>query len=445
MRFHRTGFTLAASGLLAMAGTAFGQSAQIPAPPQSRPVLVKNAVIHPASDDFPDTIRGWVLFDQGRIQAMGDSPVGALPADCEVVDASGLHLVPGFVALATQVGLIETSQVDATDDQSESGDRTPETAPWLAVNPDSDLIPVARSAGILHSLIMPVGGTIPGRASLIRLDGWTTEDLAVVRDAGMVIRWPLAGSFRAPWMRRSESEQRDRSERQRREIEEFFDEAMAWKAARDADATTPGDLRLEAMQPILAGERPVYFIANSRGQIESSLAFAAQRGLRPIILGGADAAQCLATIRKTGAAVVIDGIHRLPMARHAAWDSPFVLAAKLHEADVPFAIAPGDEPAHIRSLIHNAATASAHGLPRDIALRAITRNAAEIAGVGERLGRIDPGHSATFFLCDGDPLEMASPPLVAWIDGRRIDLGDRQKRMYEKYREKYQQQALIDE
>jgi len=95
--------------------------------------------------------------------------------------------------------------------------------------------------------------------------------------------------------------------------------------------------------------------------------------------------------------------------------------------------------------VHGAATAAAHGLPRDVALRAITRNAAEISGVGERLGRIDPGHSATFFLCDGDPLEMSSPPLVAWIDGRQIDLGDRQKRMFEKYREKYRQQALIEQ
>lgn len=442
-RFTLSLFVIAA--LFTTTDVLHAQSAQIPAPPQTRAVLIRNAVIHPASDELPETITGWVLFQGGRIQAMGDSPVGDLPPNTEIIDAAGLHLVPGFLALSTQLGLVETSQVEATDDQRESGDRTPETAPWVAVNPDSDLIPVARSAGILHSLIMPTGGTIPGRASMIRLDGWTTEDLVVLRDAGLVVRWPLSEPFRAPWMRRNEDQQRDRSASQRKEIEQFFDDAIAWRAAREADPTTPGDLRFEAMQSILSGQRPVFMIANSRGQIESSLAWASQRGLRPVILGGANAMACIPTLKETGAAVIIDGVHRLPMARHSAWDEPFALAASLHEAGVPFAIAPGDEPAHIRSLVHGAATAAAHGLPRDVALRAITRNAAEISGVGERLGRIDPGHSATFFLCDGDPLEMSSPPLVAWIDGRQIDLGDRQKRMFEKYREKYRQQALIEQ
>ena len=341
MKNHTMNICAIGTAILLSAGFARAQSAQVPAPPQQQPVLVINAVIHPASDEFPETITGWVLFDEGRIQAMGDSPVGNLPPGTEIIDASGLHLVPGFVALATQVGLVETSQVEATDDKSESGDRTPEAAPWLAVNPDSDLIPVARSAGILHSLIIPVGGTIPGRASMIRLDGWTTEDLAVVRDAGLVVRWPLSGSIRAPWMRRNAGEQRDRSERQRKEIERFFDDAIAWKDAREADPTTPGDLRFEAMQPVLAADRPVFFIANSRGQIESSLAFATQRGLRPVILGGAHAADCIPTIKATDAAVIIDGVHRLPMARHAAWDAPFTLAAELHEAGIPLPLPQG--------------------------------------------------------------------------------------------------------
>ena len=161
-------------------------------------------------------------------------------------------------------------------------------------------------------------------------------------------------------------------------------------------------------------------------------------------MGGAAAAECIPTLKATGAAVVIDGVHRLPMARHDAWDSPFTLANTLHEAGVPFAIAPGDEPAHVRGLPHHAATAAAHGLPKAIALRAITRSPAEIIGASERLGSIEEGRSATFFLCAGDPLEMGSPPLSAWIDGRMIDLGDRQKRFFEKYREKYRQRNLID-
>ena len=434
------------TALLFAVAPAWGQSAQVPAPPQEQPILLHNTMVHPVADEGPTVFRGCVLFDGGLITRTGEGepPTENLPANTLQINAEGMHLVPGFIAMATQVGMVETLQVDATDDRSEAGDQTPEVEPWIAVNPDSDLIPVARSAGILHALLTPTSGTISGRASLVRLDGWTIEDLVVVRDAGLVVQWPLAAPFRAPWMRRGADEQRSRIAKQLAAIDTYFDDAEAWQAAMAADPTTPGDLRFAALQPVLAGERPVMIQANSRGQIESALAWTNGRGLKPIIVGGAAAAQCIPSLKAANAAVVIDGVHRLPMARHDAWDTPFRLAAELHEAGIPFAIAAGDEPAHIRSLPHQAATAAAHGLPRSEALRAITRSPAEILGVDGRLGSIEKGRSATFFLCEGDPLEMSSPPVAAWIDGRGIDLGDRQKRFFEKYQEKYRQRKLID-
>ena len=430
---------------LALTSSLCAQSSEIPAPPQDRPVIIRNAVVHTVTDEHPEPFTGWVRFENGLITGVGEGEMTEeIPNGWEIIDVEGMHLVPGFIALNTQLGLVETLQVDATDDRSESGSRTPEVSPWVSVNPDSDLIPVARSAGILHTQLIPTGGTIPGRTSLIRLDGWTTEDLVVMRDAGLAISWPLAAPFRAPWMRRSDSEQRERTAKQLKEIDAFFDDAAAWQAARTADPTIPGDLRFEAVQPVLEGERPVFLLANSRGQIETALAWATARELKPVIIGGAAAAQCIPTLKASGAAVVIDGVHRLPIARHAAFDAPFTLANTLHEAGVPFAIATGEEPAHVRSLPHNAATAAAHGLPKAVALRAITRSPAEIIGAGERLGTIEEGRSATFFVCTGDPLEMASPPMSAWIDGRMIDLGDRQKRFFDKYRQKYRQRDLID-
>ena len=178
---------------LVLASSLSAQSTEIPAAPQDRPVIIGNAVVHAVSDEHPEPFTGWVRFENGLITGVGE---GEMPADIpngfEIIDVEGLHLVPGFVALNTQLGLVETLQVDATDDRSEYGSRTPEVAPWVSVNPDSDLIPVARSAGILHTLLVPTGGTIPGRSSLIRLDGWTTEDLVVMRDAGLIISWPLA-------------------------------------------------------------------------------------------------------------------------------------------------------------------------------------------------------------------------------------------------------------
>ncbi|RPG18616.1 MAG: hypothetical protein CBB69_006180 [Phycisphaera sp. TMED9] len=440
---HNTITTLAA---LAVAGTASAQSTQIPAPPQEQPLLVLNASLHPVSNDHPAVVNdGWVRFDAGRITAVGEGgPPKDMLEDATIIDAGGLSLVPGFISSASQIGLLEVGQVQATDDRSESGDRNPEAAAWIAVNPDSDLIPVARSAGILHTLAMPQRGTIPGRASILRMDGWTTEDLALVRDAGVIVSWPMAASIRAPWMRRGSGAQRSDINARLKAIDLWFDDAQAWADARAADPTVATDLRFEAMQPILRGERPLFIRADSRGQIETALAWASARGFRPVIVGGGAATECLPLLKETGASVILTEVHRLPSARHHAIDRPFTVAAALHQAGIPFAIAAEDEPAHERGLAHHAATAAAHGLPHHVALHAITRGPAEIIGVGDRLGSLEDGHSATFFLCDGDPLDIANPPMRAWIDGREIDLGDRQKRLYSKYQEKYRQKGLID-
>ena len=430
----------------AIAASVSGQSAQVPAPPQTESLLIHNASVHAVSDDHPTAIdAGWVRFEDGRIVSMGEGePPQAALAGARHIDAEGLSLVPGFISGPSQIGLLEVEQVDATDDRREGASRSPEAAAWIAVNPDSDLIPVARSGGVLHTLAMPIGGTIPGRASVLRMDGWTTEDLALVRDAGVIVSWPMAAPIRASWMRRGGASQRQSIDARLKAIDTWFDDAEAWAAARAADETTPTDLRFVAMQPVLEGERPVFIRADSRGQMETSLAWAAARGLRPVIVGGSAAAECIPLLQRTGASVILTRVHRLPPSRHHAVDRCFTVANALEAAGVPFAIGAEDEPAHEREIAHNAATAAAHGLSKEAALHAITRGPAEIIGVGDRLGSIQSGHSATFFLCEGDPLEVVNQPMRAWIDGRELDLGDRQKRLYRKYQEKYRQKGIID-
>ena len=431
----------------ALATTAIlhGQSAQVPAAPQDGVIVIENVRLHPVSEAHPEMIdNGWIVFEDGRIVSLGEGAAPKTDGEATRIDGQGLSLVPGFISAPSQVGLLEVGAVSATDDRRESADRSPEAAPWIAVNPDSDLIPVARSAGILHTLAVPSGGTIPGQTSVLRMDGWTTEDLAVMRNAGVVLSWPMAASVNAPWMRRGPREQRGDIDQRLKGIDRWFDSAEAWNAAREADPTIRTDLRFQAMGPVLRAEKPIFIRADSRGQIETALAWAKARGYRPVIVGGAAAADCIEVLRASSAPVILTRVHRKPASRHHPVDAPHSLPMSLHEAGIPFAIGCEDEPAHERSLAHNAATAVAHGLPRAVALQAVTRSPAEIIGMGDRLGSLETGRSATFFLCEGDPLQVSTLPLRAWIDGREIDLGDRQKRLHEKYREKYRRTGQVD-
>ena len=90
-----------------------------------------------------------------------------------------------------------------------------------------------------------------------------------------------------------------------------------------------------------------------------------------------------------------------------------------------------------RNLPYQAATAQAFGLTADQALEAITLSPAQILGVDDRVGALATGKDATLIVTDGDVLEESSHVLKAWIEGRAVDLTDRQKVLNDKYREKY--------
>jgi imidazolonepropionase-like amidohydrolase len=445
-----TRFTLTvATSCFTLTAGALGQSAQIPAPKQDRPVIVSNATIHPVDGEPIDA--GYVVFDDGVIIDVGR---GAPPqiADADVIDATGLHLYPGLIAAETMLGLTEIGSVDVTNDTRELGDFAPEARAAVAVNPDTDLIPVTRANGILLGLTFPQGGLISGRASIIRFDGWTWEDMAVDAEAGLVLNWPRVGGGgfggRGRGRGPAPAEDDDAANRLRESIDRidrFFDDAALYLKAREADPTLETDLRFEAMRATINGEKPIFVRATTAAQIESAVAWSVKRDFRIVIVGGHGADEVAPLLAKHDIPVIVSGVHRLPNRRHEAYDGPFTLPRDLHAAGVRFAIATGGESAHERNLNHMAATAAAYGLPKDEALRAVTLSAAEILGVGDRYGSLSTGKSATFILTTGDPLEITTDTLAGFIDGRNIDLGSRHKRLYSKYLEKYRQLGLLPE
>jgi imidazolonepropionase-like amidohydrolase len=433
-------FVLAAT--LGSISIGHGQSRQVPAPPQQRTVTIHSATVHPVSGDVIEN--GYVTFEDGRITQIGSGKAPRV-RDADQFDATGLHVYPGLIEPFTNLGLTEVGAVAVTHDSSELGNFKPEVRAAVALNPDSDLIPVARSNGILTAMIRPEGGLVSGQAAVIRLDGWTWEDLAIDDRAGLIVSWPRTEPIDARWMEKSREEQLKEIDKGLREVERKFDESQSYIKAHDADPTLKTDLRHEAMRPYLLGEKPVYVRASSIGQIESAVAWGQRRKLNIVIVGGHEADLVIPLLKKHDIPVIIGGLHRLPGRRHSAYDQAFALPAVLHEAGIRFCISSATEAAHIRSLNHVAATAVAYGLPKEIALQAVTQSAAELLGVGDTLGTIDRGKSATLIVTNGDPLEITTDTLVAFIDGRRIDLGDRQKTLYRKYRSRYVQLGLLEE
>lgn len=422
----------------ALCSTAVAQNSTAPSPAPKQLTCIRNVTVHtmdPAFTVVPDA--AVVIGVDGRIERIVPSAQAPLD-DVLTFDGQGRHLWPGFISSATTMGLIEVQQVRATDDRTEVGQFHPEVEAWVAVNPDSDLLAVARANGILGALVFPQGGRVSGTASMIRLNGWDTHDLVLRKDSGVIVRWPATEPTVQWWTRSTPDDQEKRIGRELREVREFFTRAKAYVTARDAGSTQVDDLRFERLRPVLAGAAPIYLDASSAGQVASAVTWAVAEGFKPVIVGGSGALEQADLLRAHDVPVIIVGVHRLPQWAHEPWDAPFTLPARLAEAGIRFSIATGDEPSNDRNLPHHAATAVAHGLPHDRAVAAITRDAAVIAGVGDQLGSIVPGMRASMILCSGDPLDVRTPVEAAWIDGRQLDLSNHQTRMLEKYRRKYE-------
>ena len=412
-------------------------SPEIPGAPQDHPIALIGGTIHPVSG--PEIEGGTLVFDGGKITAVGKE--AALPAGVEKIDVSGKHVYPGLIDAFTYLGLTEIPMVRATNDHSETGSINPNAKALVAINPDSELIPVARSGGVLSVLTVPSGGLISGASALIQLDGWTWEEMTLEPAAGVHVRWPQMAPVFTWWQEMSAQEQLQTRDKALEEIHRTFDEARTYAAARRAagDQPSPHDYnaRWEALVPVLEGKLPLVIQADEIQQIQSALAFAEREKIKIILAGGYDALECVDLLKRLDVPVIVGGVHRLPRRHDDPYDAPFTVPARLHAAGVKFCIASDERASMVRNLPYHAGTAAAFGLPPAEAIKAITLFPAQILGVGNRLGSLEAGKDATLIITTGDPLEAPSQVTLAYIQGRRVELNDRQKRLWEKYKEKY--------
>ncbi|HIA18090.1 MAG TPA: imidazolonepropionase [Planctomycetes bacterium] len=412
---------------------------EVPGAAQKQPVALVGATIHPVSG--PVLENGTLLFEKGRIVRIGKGI--PIPAGSQVINVKGKHIYPALFDSMTNTGLVEVKAVRASVDEAETGTINPNVKAHVAVNPDSELIPVTRSNGILLTLTAPKGGTISGQAAVIQLDGWTWEDMTLQAGAGMIVRWPNMAAVSDWWVEKSAKQQIEDRDKALKNLRKTFDDAEAYRRAREANLEGQDhDARWEALIPVLTGKLPVIIQANEIQQIQAAVAFASERKLKMILFGGYDAPRCAMLLKKHQVPVIVGGVYRLPQRRHDAYDDAYTLPERLRQAGIKFCISSYGRfgAANVRNLPYHAAIAAGFGLPEDEAIRAITLSPAEILGVSQRVGSLQVGKDATLIITTGSPLETTTQVEGAFIQGKRVQLNDRHKRLWRKYQQKYEQQ-----
>ncbi|MGH7244081.1 MAG: amidohydrolase family protein [Phycisphaerales bacterium] len=443
-----------------MVNSSYSQDLTVKAPPQDLPVLIRHATAHPVSG--PDVADSVIWLTDGKIKGiyaasdfagMEKTMSWKAPGPVEI-DATGKHVYPGMIAAYTQLGLDEIGMVDATRDFKEIGEIVPEVRAIAAVNPDSAVLPVTRANGVLVAGVFPKGGLIPGQPTVIQLEGWTWEDMAIEQSIGMTVEWPNVRPVSAWWMRTSEADQKKAARRSVDAIESAFSTALSYFETRQENPKTLNDLRWDAMRGVLniapakgtmglTRQWPVFIVANDYDQIVSAVTWAASMKLRVVIVGGMDAPLCTELLKKNNVSVIVAGTQRFPKRDDSEYNEAFALPAKLKAAGIPFCIASGEETPHERNTPYAAGMATAHGLSQDDAIRAVTLSAAEILGVSGRLGSLEKDKDATLIITTGSPIEVMTQVTDAFVSGKRIDLSNKQTRLYEKYRERYRQMGEL--
>ncbi len=424
-----------------MSGTSFSQ--QTPAPEQTRSVLILGGTAHLGTGDaIEDAAIG---FRNGKIDFVGRAFQADKSKYDETIDAKGKQIYPGFIVTNTTLGLQEIGAVRATQDQYEVGTFRPNVRAIIAFNTDSEITPTVRSNGVLMGQITPRSGVISGASGVVQFDGWNWEDASIKMVDGIHLNWPSTHHKHAV-DGKVNIRKRKTYTQQKHEIERYFSEARAYAEAHPEPSTSVMDVRHEAMRGIFDGSLALYCHASDVREITEAVHFKRKMGIkRLVIVGGYDAYLVGDILRENDVSVLLTSVHRLPRFTEDDIDLPYRLPKLLADEGVLFALQVDARMTEMntRNLPFYAGTARKYGLTEEQAIMALTRNPAKILGVDDVCGTIERGKDATLFISDGDALDVRTNHLIyAFIQGRTMDIDNRQKELYRKFQTKYGAELL---
>ncbi len=401
---------------------------QTPAFAQSDAVLIMGATAHLGNGKVIQNSA--IGFENGKLILVADANTVRIdPTKYPTqINAQGKHVYPGFIAPNTTLGLIEIEAVRATNDMREVGSFNPNLRSIIAYNTDSNITPTVRSNGVLMAQVVPQGGRVSGQSTVVQLDAWNWEDAAYATDEGIHLNWPWSFYW---WNNRANEDYGDQVD----EIKTNFKEAQAYAKNKKVKKT---NLKMDAMKGLFNKSKTLYVHANNVKSITEAVLFFKDFGINLVIVGGTDAWMITDLLKENKVAVILGDTHSLPSRSDSDIDESFKTAKRLSEAGVLYAF--GMKGAwQQRNLAFQAGQAIGYGLDYEEAITALTLNTAKILGIDKTVGSLEEGKDATLFISEGDALDMRTCKLTqAFIGGREIDLDNKQKALYRKFKQKYE-------
>ncbi len=425
--------------LLLITGFAKGQETVYPTKEYKGRFYITNGTVHIGNGQVLD--KATIEVNNGKISQIGTG-ISVSGENARVYDAKGKQVYPGLILPVTDVGLKEIANgVRGSNDYQELGEYNSNVRSIVAYNTDSKIIATLRANGILLANIAPEGGIISGSSSVVQLDAWNWEDASYKQDAGIHLNLPsfivrTGRRFAPPPLGTAPppdpvKQALDKVE----EIKNFFREAKAYLQETAHKAT---NLKFEAVKGLYDKTQKLFVHGDQIKQMLIAIDFVKEFGFDIVIVGGSESFQVANLLKQNNIAVVLDSQHALPAMEDDDVDQPYKTPAELQRAGVLFALNDTHTESRYRNLSFNAGTAATYGLTKEEALQAITLNAARILGIADKTGSLEAGKDANIIISDGDILDMKSSNVIhAFIQGRDVNLDNKQKQLYERYKYKY--------
>ncbi len=394
---------------------------------QAQAVAITNARIHTVAG--PVINSGTIVMQNGRIIAVGAGV--QVPAGAQIIDAQGKTVTPGLLDSSTGLGTVEIGlSANGTVDLSSNTDRiTAAFNPLDNLNPFSTLIPITRVEGITRAVVAPNTGAsfIAGQGLLIDL-GNLGASVTVHRNP--VAMYAQLGEGGAESTGGSRATNLLRLREVLQDARDYAANKSAWENGNRRDYAL-SRLDLEALGPVVRGELPLAVTVNRASDILNALRLARESNIRIILQGAAEGHLVAREIAQANVPVVINPLTNLPGFESLA--ITFENAARLHAAGVTIALATFDSH-NSRNLKQIAGNAVSHGLPHDAALRAVTLAPAQLWGIADRYGSIEPGKDADLVIWSGDPFELSTIVDRVFIRGLEMPKDTRQTELLRRYR-----------
>lgn len=415
---------------------------------------IKGARIVPVSG--PPIASGTIVISKGVIQSVGANV--SIPPEARVIDGTGMTIYPGLIDAGTDVGLGApvVSAAAAGGRGGGGGGRgaaapgvlrsmgpedRPATTPWEnaadMLKSDDARIATWRGAGFTTALVLPRNGYFPGQGAIVDFgDDSHAESMVVKTPAalpvnisggrGEYVGFPGALMGQISYVRQV-----------------FIDAQWYADAQKAYEANPKGNQRPRydhtdaVISHSLANKELVLWPGNSGIDILRALRIAPTVGARWALTGAQEGYAVANEIAAAKVPVFINvnwpstgqggggggggrgggGDQGDPLRTLRFRDRAPSTPAKLNAAGVKFAFA-SEGIANPKDILRNISKSITAGLPADVALRSLTLGAAEILGVADRIGSIEPGKIANLVITDGDLFADATNVKWIFVDGK---------------------------